>query len=381
MEIKLRQITLRGARKWQLDYEKDGKRHRPCYPSKDIAEHERSRLATGRTSAKAVWAMLKQPEKDRIILAHQKAANSGHNLADLLERSHEIQPRVGPSLSAVVSELIKAKTNAGRSGRYTDNLQIIYNKFSHGRQSYKIDALTLADVERFLDSNNIASRSTLRSRLSTLFKFAIRRGYRKDNPCDGLEVVTIARNPPAVFTTKQFKQAIQWLDASARNGLVWFVLSTVCGLRPEEAEKTTAADINFKEGFVRVEAQTTKIRRRRVVYPKAEAVKLLRWSVKRGRLPLDPQTRKRILSGSLWKSKDGPKRRPGLRHALGFPVWPKDITRHTAASYWLAGEGETVKHVSKMLGHSEAVCESRYKAVRTQKEAEEFWKVVKELSK
>jgi integrase len=58
----------------------------------------------------------------------------------------------------------------------------------------------------------------------------------------------------------------------------------------------------------------------------------------------------------------------------------KDITRHTAASYWLAGEGETVRHVAKMLGHSEAVCESRYKAVKTQKEAAEFWKAVKELA-
>jgi integrase len=71
---------------------------------------------------------------------------------------------------------------------------------------------------------------------------------------------------------------------------------------------------------------------------------------------------------------------PGLRGALGFKVWPKDITRHTAASYWLAGEGETVKHVAKMLGHSESICESRYKAVKTQKEAEEFWRVVASIT-
>ncbi len=97
----------------------------------------------------------------------------------------------------------------------------------------------------------------------------------------------------------------------------------------------------------------------------------LQWAVKRGSLPLKADRRRHLIG---WKGHS-----TGLRGALGFTVWPKDITRHTAASYWLAGEGETVRHVAKMLGHSEAVCESRYKAVKTQKEAAEFWKVVNDL--
>lgn len=96
------------------------------------------------------------------------------------------------------------------------------------------------------------------------------------------------------------------------------------------------------------------------------------WALKLGRLPLRGQERRWIISAHAGRTK-------GLRDALGFDTWPKDITRHTAASYWLAGEGETVKHVAKMLGHSEATCERHYKAVKTQKEAAEFWEVVKGL--
>lgn len=371
---------LRGERKWQLDYEKDGRRHRPTFPSKEVAEHERSRISTGRVSAKAIWAMMKQSDRDRIILAYHGTIERGHSIYDLLERSHELQPRVGPSLSRVIADLLEEKTNSGRSADYTNNLEVIFNQFAKGRQSVKIDAISFMDVKAFLNSKTLASRSTLRSRLSTLFKFAIRHEYRKDNPCDKLETVTYTTPRPKVFTVEEFRRSVKWLRENAPDGLPWFALSTVCGLRPEEAEKTTKLEINFKEGFVKVEAQTTKVRRRRVVYPKPDAMRFLKWAVKRGKLPLDSQTRKRILSGVVWKSKDGTKRRPGLRHALGFKVWPKDITRHTAASYWLAGEGETVKHVAKMLGHSEAICESRYKAVKTQKEASEFWNVVSSIT-
>jgi len=213
-----------------------------------------------------------------------------------------------------------------------------------------------------------------------LFKFSVRRGYRASNPCEALEPVTYHKPPPQVFTADQFKTAVKWLRENAKHGLAWFALSTVCGLRPEEAEKTTEAEINFKEGFIRVESQTTKIRQRRVVYPKAEAMKFLKWSLdKGGKLPIDSQVKKRMLAGMLWKSKGESKRRTGLRKALGFDKWPKDITRHTAASYWLASDGSAA-HVSEMLGHSERTLKKHYKALVTKKQAEEFWGVVKKLT-
>jgi hypothetical protein len=106
-----------------------------------------------------------------------------------------------------------------------------------------------------------------------------------------------------------------------------------------------------------------------------EAIKFLRRAIKHGgTLPLDPQIRQRIIAGVSWKNKDGVQRRPGLRHALGFKVWPKDITRHTAASYWLASDGSAA-HVSEMLGNSERILKRHYKALVTREQAKEFWEM------
>lgn len=373
MNVAMRKISLRGDARWQLDYLRDGKRHRPVFPSKEAAEHERGRLVNGAVSAKGVWAALPKREREAVVMAYWRARERGHSLFELLERSGEVRPESGPVLTTAIEELCQAKRNAGRADRYVANLKIVLNQFANGQQYRRVSALSVTGVERFLDGKNIRYRQTLRGRLSTLFNFCVRRGYRADNPCDRLESVKAVQDPVSAFTVEQVETAVDWLKKHQPAALPWFGLSTFCGLRPEEAAQTRKADIHFEEGFIKVEAQTSKVRQRRVVYPRPEAMAFVKWALRHGKLPLGGGRRRRILSGHKTKRK-------GLRGALGWEMWPKDITRHTAASYWLACEGETVARVAKMLGHSERTCESRYKAVKTQKEAAEFWKVVKQLA-
>jgi len=71
------------------------------------------------------------------------------------------------------------------------------------------------------------------------------------------------QDPPAILTVEQVKQCLDWLVGKRSRAFAWFVLTSFAGLRPEEAEKTSWHHINFDEGWVRVEAQTTKVRQRR----------------------------------------------------------------------------------------------------------------------
>jgi len=64
--------------------------------------------------------------------------------------------------------------------------------------------------------------------------------------------------------------------------------------------------------------------------------------------------------------------RKALRALLGWPVWKKDVTRHTAASMWLAHEASAAK-VATALGHSESVLRKNYMALVTQEQAKTFW--------
>lgn len=362
MKVAVHPWQLRGKRVWVVRRMENGKRKCSFFDSRTSADAEASRLRAQLADNGAIWCSLPADERTRLMQAYAESKRLGVDINAALHAAKS-QPTNGdgPALSVVIAELVDAKTKSGRAKDYTSNLTLLLGQFAAGRESLPVGKVALACVESFLDGKSLASRSTLRARLSTLFKFAVRRGYRTDNPCARLEAVTYVKPPPQVFTSKQFAKAVRWLTKHAPRGLPWFALSTLCGLRPEEAEKTRRADINFKEGFIRIEAQTTKVRQRRIVYPRVEAMTFLQWAVKRGKLPIPSVTRRRIVRD--------------LRSTLGFKSWPKDITRHTAASYWLADDGSAAT-VAKMLGNSESILNRDYKALVTRQEAQAFWKLV-----
>ncbi len=311
--------------RWLVNRLEDGSRRRTIYLTKKEADVEAARLRGQIETAGAVRVALPASARDELVRFHQACEARGVDFWDLLRAfdTRQIEVRSpSPTLGTVFEELLAAKHGAGRSPRYVDSLRIVLGPFVAGRESLPIASLTLADVERWLDSKNPAGRATYKARLSTLFAFAIRRRYRNDNPCDAVEAPTIRAGSPAIFTVRQAARCLAILRRRDPRGLAWFVLSTLCGLRPEEAERTTwdAIQIDNGEAHVRVEAQTSKIRQRRIATPLPAAVSWLRIAREAGsELPLTWQVRRRTM------------RR--LRDALGWEVWPKDVTRHTAASY------------------------------------------------
>lgn len=125
--------------------------------------------------------------------------------------------------------------------------------------------------------------------------------------------------------------------------------------------KSVPADFHFEEGWVTVAAQSSKVRQRRVVYPRPEAMRLLQRSLK-----LYPK----VCLTEMERKMD----RAALRDHLGWKFYHKDVSRHTAASMWLAVEPDVAK-VAAMLGNSPAVLLKHYKALVTQKEAAKFWRL------
>lgn len=374
-KISIKQHRTAVGLRWVVSRFVDGRRRRSHFKLKSEAQALADELRDEVHNSGQLWTSLPASERSRLIAAYTEARERGLDLRDALDRTDD-KPQTRPILPTAIDELIESKTNAGRSDSYTKILRTVLDQFAASREHLTVEKISLADVESFLDSKRLAYRSTLRARLSTLFNFCVRRGYRADNPCTRLESVTYVKPPPRVFTVKQFGLCMTALSqsfkpskhsptVSYRHARPWFVLTTLCGLRPEEAEKTTAADINFKEGWVKVEAQTTKVRQRRIVYPRREAMVLLGLVIPEGRLPIDPQARLRALHH--------------LRTRLGFKVWPKDITRHTAASYWLALDGSAA-HVAEMLGNSESVLKRDYKALVTKKEAAKFWDTMRVIA-
>jgi integrase len=356
---------VRGVPHWRVrffDVEAQRVRRR-FFASVAEAEKFAGKLAKQNRDADGAWALLADAERALLMAVWRQAQLRGVDLmAAVVGAKVEANAPAGTALGAVIDELIVAKRNGGRARGYVNELENFYRRFSAGREGRAFASVDLAMVEGFLNGYQLASRSTVRARLATLFNFGVRRGYRPDNPCARLESVTVAAKVPRVFSASELATAMAWMRAECPRLLPWFALSTFCGLRPEEAAQTAAADVNFKEGWVKVEAQTTKVRMRRVVYPRREAMRFLAAAVK-----MFP-----VISLSLKSRQRGIRR---LRAALGWARWPQDVTRHTAASLWLAVEPDVAK-VAAMLGNSPGVLLKHYKAVMTKAEANKMWKLI-----
>lgn len=346
---------------WRVRWHELGRVRRKFFKSRVQAESFAARLNGERLLARQRLELLPAAEQEQLMAIHAEAARRGLPLPAVLGlvAAGWAQKTNAPGLATALDDMLKAKRNAGRAERYLASLSAIVRAFGRGREAWPVDRFSLREVELFLDGHNAGSRSTLRSRLATFFKFAVRRGWRADNPCALLEPVRLVRQPPRIFTVDEVERALDWLRTRPK-AFGWFALATFAGLRPEEAAGTRWREVNFVEGWIRVEAQTSKVRQRRVVYPPDKAMRLLREAKRRGaQLPL---TRKALQI-----------ERNELRRALGLAKWPQDVTRHTAASMWLAATGDAAK-VAAALGHSEAVLHTNYKALVTKAEAVKFWR-------
>lgn len=349
---------VRGKRMWRVRWHEAGKARRKFLTNRDDAEVFASSCRGDAISTANRLASLSHDDQQKLLRVFDEVQRLGIDLSLVPALILAGKQNIPKPINDVLAEMLDAKRNAGRAGDYLNSLRGVCAEFIQGRERLAVDAFGFRDVEAFLDAHKIASRSTLRSRLATLFKFAVRRGYRADNPCDRLEAITRAHEPPAILSIPETKKCLDWLAANPRL-LAWFALSTFAGLRPEEAEKTRWQDIHLDEGWIRVEAQTTKVRQRRIVYPLPTALRWLREAQKlRSWLPLARKTRIKEMQR--------------LRAVLGWAHWKQDVTRHSAASYWLAHTGEAAK-IATALGHSESVLRRNYLALVTKVGAGKFW--------
>jgi integrase len=355
----------RGKMRYRVSYYDGGKRVRPSFPTKAAADSEAARLRNDIAQLGSVWINLPAAERSQLMAAWDKAKKNGVDLMTLAEKP-PAPPVVSSAkkLSEIITELIGAKDSAGRDSEYTKSLKRVLNQFAKGKESVPIDLVTFEHVETFINTKRLAYRATIRARLSTMFNFAMRRHYIKNNPCTQLEAITYHKPPPQIFKPEELKALLKWLVKNPK-GMTWFVLTTLCGLRPDEARKTPKEKIQTDAGIIVVDTQTTKVRERRVVTPMKEAMEWLNLSLKLGgKTPFSKQVKKRLLKQ--------------LRKVVGFTVWPKDITRHTAATIWLA-RIKSAAEVAEQLGNSERVLKRDYKALITPKQLAVLLAVITEL--
>lgn len=355
--MKVRGCNINGKRGFCADLGKrDGKRRRLYFgtlkeANDALRDAKKESAAVGRR-----WAYLAPEKRAAVIGVLAEVEAAGLTLQQVWD-GYRKAPTVAEekSIANAIAELAKAKRIKNLRDGYIDNLESYLTRWSRGQEARPISAVTLAEVERYLDSLTKASRPTGINRLSTLFSFAVRKGWRTENPCDRIEKPRTDDGKREIFTIDEATKALKFCLAELKQFIPWLVLGTFGGIRPEEADKIEWKHIDLDRGVIRLDASVTKVRRCRTLHLKPVAVQWLRLG---GTLPLKHVTRKRY--------------QHKVRTALGWTVWKKDVTRHSAASYWCASDQNYAK-VAAELGTSEKMLRAHYVDAVHDDEAAKFW--------
>lgn len=278
--------------------------------------------------------------------------------------SHGVVHRVSDSvtISRVVLECLAAKKAANLRPSYLRNLRIYLQAFASGRENHSISTFTLRVIEEWFASRSErpATRRGGMSKLSTLFSFAWRRGYIRENPCFRLDRPRLDYKPPLIFAPLEVRTLLRYLLSNGKRKwrLPQAILGLFCGIRPAELCRLTWADIDLVKGIVRIDASASKVRHRRIVPISENAIAWLKLC-KQG-----PDT----IGSKRGKWMRAMTRKTGLK-------WHSDILRHTCASYMVARD-ENTSRISRWLGNSETILLNHYCELVSAEDSVAFWNIL-----
>ncbi|MFI3244115.1 MAG: tyrosine-type recombinase/integrase [Akkermansia sp.] len=208
--------------------------------------------------------------------------------------------------------------------------------------------------------------------LHGLFNFGIKRGLCDSNP---FHLIDIPKQPEArihILTITQIRKLLKTAQteehlpcAPALGIMLW------AGIRPNEIERLTWANIRIKDRLIEVEPQHSKTGGARHVHMQAILIKWLRkvctYTPSSARIIPKAWTKR-------WKS---------LRQAAGFKSWQADTLRHTYASYHLY-HFKDLNALQLEMGHSSTtLLRTRYLSMAglNDQAAKQFWGIKKKAAR
>jgi integrase len=264
-------------------------------------------------------------------------------------------------LSEAIQRCIAAKEESGLRAAYIKSLKHYFGAFERtvGPET-PVNQITLETIEGWFSARQEApsARSSNLGRLSALFSYCWRRGWVPENPCYRIERLRQTRKPPSILSPDQVEILFRETRRRWPRALPYLTLATFAGVRPEEIQKLTWDAVDIHEGEVRIDAEVSKVHRRRITHLRPNAIEWLKLG---GDLPLAKIGRRRMLA--RWAM------------VLGWDEWKQDVLRHCAASYWLVAT-ESASKVALELGNSERILLKHYRELVRKPDAEKFWSIM-----
>jgi integrase len=227
----------------------------------------------------------------------------------------------------------------------------------------RVDQLTPESIEATLVKRwpGAVTRNNVRRVISRFCTWCMERSRRwlSSNPATTalIPIEEGESGEPEIFSLAQVRRLLV-AARRFRGGkfLRFVVLGLFGGLRPAEAIRVRAGQVNLDDGELRLEGAQTKTGDPRTVFLHPTAVAWLRLCPGATR---DPQ-KSRLLWDELRKK------------ARCLEKWPHDVLRHTAISHAFRLEG-SYGRVAEWAGNSEAIIKKHYQGRVSSEETAVFW--------
>ena len=236
----------------------------------------------------------------------------------------------------------------------------------------RILEVTKKSIQDYLDGLNVEQRRKFNvcSLFSQFFNWCIDNEHTTKNPAKEIEIV-VPKKDVRILSVKDCKSLMKKCETEYPDLLIYHAVCLFAGLRPTEAKLLSWENIHQGEKQIKVLGITSKNKESRNVDIQAN---LQVW--------LDFYTGNK--SGAIVQKKGLRTRLEKFRVSLGYQVngenpdadkWTADILRHTFASYWIAKYKERGQ-LAEQMGNSLKMIKDHYKAVVTNSDTDEFWKMI-----
>jgi integrase len=362
---------IEGRQRWMVDARTATGGERKFYETKEEAE------------GAAITARIKRQNEGASAFDDAELAKYGWTIQRAIRFAleHLKTQKASVPLTDAVKALIAAKRAAGRDEEYLKNrLTNNLGKLTAEFPDRTIASIGMTDIEAFLTKLPLATgtKNTIRTDCVTLWSYAIKAGWAKENEAQKVDVGADDLDAVEVLTPAEARALMRAADGDVA---IYYALGLFAGLRTEEIERIDWQQIKLDQDHIEVTAATAKRTKKR---GRARRLVPITANLKAWLLTVEEKKRNGTIQGPNFRRREldarnaagfGPTSKALEKKCVKLKDWPRNVMRHSFVSYRLADTQNTAKTALES-GHREQVLFDHYREVVTVKAAADYFGIM-----
>jgi integrase len=387
-------INIREVRPgyWMIDHMRDGKRERQCFDDLNAAKLHCD-IQAGKISREGSSVLDLKPAQREDA---KKALSILNGYATLQQAAQDWIRHHGIEAGVTVSELgnrwiVNLRAQGCRETTLAAR-EYQVGRFVKDMGARPVVSLTRKDVSDWLTSTKAtgATLDTYRRVVVAMFNYAVRESLTESNPAAGIAPMRQDERLPTPFTVDAVGCIMRVAEKYAPLMVPTLAVQFFAGLRPGEALGLDWSTIDFKQKLIRVNPETSKVRRTRIIEMNPALIAWLapyrkdsgpigittkaQFSFYMDRKRIGPDYQQAGIPIAERKTDDRPQ---GICAAAGVD-WIKDGPRKTYATMHYATYQDAGK-LGAVLGHTSGadVLYRHYRGLATKADAARYWSKIR----